>query len=448
MARPSQYILALLKFLINFAAKLVKMKQTIIDWIKDFYFHNINGVEIFDQTAYNDQKLYWALGMFGVLIAVTGLMWMLSRTLMVQVLHLIADRSKVTWDDHLVNNRVFASLAQIVPLSFMEYFLSIVLFEYPSAREVFYKIIDVLIIFSIIISINRILNSLRDIIRDFDKYKDKPIQSYIQVLKIITIGIMLILAMSILTEKSPLFFLTSLGAMTAILLLIFKDTILGFVGSIQLAANDIIRIGDWVTMEKFGADGDVEEISLSTVKVRNFDRTITTIPTYSFISDAFKNWRGMEESDGRRIKRAIRLEVDSVDFASPELMERLKKINLLKGFLEERQVEIEKYNNENGFVGESAINARRQTNLGLFRRYVEYYLKNNPGINQKMTLMVRQLEANEYGIPLEIYCFSKTKIWDEYEMLMADIFDHLFSIVKSFELSIYERPSGKDFRKA
>jgi miniconductance mechanosensitive channel len=304
----------------------------------------------------------------------------------------------------------------------------------------------VLIIMAVIVAVNRSLNALRDIITQIEKYRDKPIQSYIQVGKILSVGVLIILILSILTNRTPLFFLTSLGAMAAIIVLIFKDTILGFIGSIQLAANDIIRIGDWVTMEKYGADGDVEEISLSTVKVRNFDRTITTIPTYAFISDSFKNWRGMEESDGRRIKRSILIEVDTVHFASSELLGKLQQVSILKDFVIQRQKEIQEFNKKHGFDAESGINGRKQTNLGLFRRYVQYYLNHNTMVNQEMTLMVRQLASSAFGIPLEVYCFSKTKVWEEYEDLQADIFDHLFSVIRMFELEVYERPSGRDFK--
>ena len=236
--------------------------------------------------------------------------------------------------------------------------------------------------------------------------------------------------LSVLTKQSPVYFLTSLGAMTAILLLVFKDTILGFVGSIQLSANDMVRIGDWVTMEKFGADGDVIEINLTTVKVQNFDKTITTIPTYSFISDSFKNWRGMEESDGRRIKRSLAVQVDSVKFADKALIDKLSKVKLLSDFVLQRQEEIKKYNEENG-LDENQLNARKQTNLGLFRRYLEYYLQNHEGVNTQMTLMVRQLSPTELGVPIELYCFTKTKEWIKYEVVIADIFDHIFAVVKN-----------------
>jgi miniconductance mechanosensitive channel len=303
-----------------------------------------------------------------------------------------------------------------------------------------------LIIFVSIIILNRIFNAIRDIMLANEHFRDKPIQSYTQVLKIVFSGVLIITMFSVITGKSPVFFLTSLGAISAILLLIFKDTILGFVGSIQLSANNMIRIGDWITMDRFGADGDVEEINLATVKVRNFDRTITTIPTYSFISDSFKNWRGMQESDGRRIKRAIKIQIDSVKFASPEMLERLKKIHLVSEFVTMRQKEIDDYNTKNGFVGEKAINGRKQTNLGLFRKYIHYYLDHRLEINSEMPLMIRQLEPTELGVPLEVYCFTVSKEWELYEGVVADIFDHLFSVIEIFELRPFERPTGHDMR--
>lgn len=422
------------------------MREAIIEWIKGFYTHVNNGQEVFDQQMYENQAVWWSLGMLAALIISSTIIWIISRFVMIQVLHVVVDRTKNPWDDHLVKNKFFRALAHVVPLMFMEYFLSIVFYQFPKILSYSNKFVIVALLLVAALSINRLLSSIRDIMLSNSIYRDKPIQSYFQVLKIIATGVIIIVMLSVLTSKSPVFFLTSLGAVSAIMLLIFKDTILGFVGSLQLAANDMIRIGDWVTMEKFGADGDVEEINLATVKVRNFDKTITTIPTYSFISDSFKNWRGMEESDGRRIKRSINLNISSIKFADEGLIEELKKIVVLKEFIETRQLEIKKYNEERGFVGENAVNARRQTNLGLFRRYVEYYLKHKSEINQNMTLMVRQLEPKATGIPLEIYCFTKSKEWVEYENTLADIFDHILAMVNHFDLQIFESPSGKDIR--
>ena len=291
--------------------------------------------------------------------------------------------------------------------------------------------------------VNRGFNAIRDILLDIPSFSDKPVHSYTQILKMIVSGVLIVMILSVLTNRSPLFFLTSLGAISAILLLIFRDTILGFVGSIQLSTYDMIRIGDWVTMEKYGADGNVEEVNLTTVKIRNFDKTITTIPTYSFISDSFKNWRGMENSGGRRIKRSIQIHINSVSFASDQLIAKLKGVKILNPFITQRAEEIAAYNVAHGYERES-MNARQQTNLGLFRRYIEYYLKNNPRLNHDMTLMVRQLEPTEHGLPLEIYCFTKTKEWLEYEEIISDLFDHIFAIMNEFELRAFERPTGYD----
>lgn len=422
------------------------MKRALIDWIKSFYVHSTKGGEVFDEVSYNQDIFYWTIGLFAALVVASVLIWFISRLILLEIMHKVAIRSKTEWDDYLMKNKVFKGLAMVVPLIFMEYFLSIVFFHYTDVLNYTHKIAAVMIVLVSIVIVNRFFNGVGDIIMSHKAYHDKPIKSYVQVMKIIFTGILIIAILSILTNKSPLFFLTSLGAVSAILLLVFRDTILGFVGSIQLASNDMIRIGDWVTMEKYGADGDVTEINLTTVKVRNFDNTITTIPTYSFISDSFRNWRGMQESDGRRVKRAIHISMDSVGFASQELIAKLKKVGILSDFIERRQKEIDDYNRTHGLTDEGMLNKRRQTNLGLFRRYIEYYLKNNTHINSEMTLMVRQLTPTEKGVPLEVYCFTHTKEWEQYEIIIADIFDHLFAIVKEFELVVFEEPTGNDLR--
>jgi miniconductance mechanosensitive channel len=423
------------------------MKEQIIQWIRSFYEHSKNGEHVFEARTYESHQLFWCIGMFLALVLACLIVWNISRFLLIRVSHMFFDRTKTKWDDFLIKNKFFRALAILIPLMFVEHFLQIVFYHYPTTLAFFVKIVEVLIIFVIIIIINRFLSTVKDILSENERFKDKPIQSYVQVIKIIVTIILSVVIISNLTGVEPSTFLASLGAASAIVLLIFKDTILGFVGSLQLGANDMVRIGDWVTMEKFGADGTVEEISLATVKVRNFDRTITTIPTYSMVSDAFKNWRGMTESDGRRIKRSIKINIDTIRFADDELLEKLKSIQVLKEFITNRQAEIQRYNEENGFVGANAINGRRQTNLGIFRKYMEHYLKHKVEINQDMPLVVRQLEPTESGIPLEVYCFTKTKVWNEYEAIQSDVFDHILSMVHFFELRIFEQPSGNDFRK-
>ncbi len=422
------------------------MRTAIINWIKSYYLIDGKFTEQAEK-AYNADMIWWTLGLFGGLLVASAIVWYVSRFILLQIVHAFAERTKATWDDHLVNNKVFRGLALLSPLAFLNYFLTIVFFHYDGFLKYSDKLVTVLVIFVIMMIFNRFFNGLRDIFKEVPALKDKPIQSYSQILKILVSGILMIIVLSVLTEQSPWYFLGGLGAISAILLLIFKDSILGFVGSIQLSSYDMVRVGDWVTVEKFGADGDVLEINISTVKVRNFDNTITTIPTYSFISDSFKNWRGMQESGGRRVMRSIKFQIDSVKFATPELMAKLEKVELIADFMKERQKEIDDYNKENGYEGTNSENGRHQTNLGLFRRYVEYALHKNEHINHDLTVMVRQLEPTEFGLPLQVYCFTHEKNWQPYEDIVADIFDHIYATIHKFDLEMYERPSGSVFRQ-
>lgn len=424
------------------------MRAAIIDWIKSYYLSkNEFGIEKFDQAAFDADMIWWTMGLIAGLLVASTLVWFVSRVILLQIVHTFAAKTKATWDDHLVNNKVFRGLALLTPVAFMSYFLSIAFFFYPQVLRYSDKFVTVLMLFVSMTIINRFFNGLRDIFKEVPALKDKPIQSYSQILKIIFSGVLFIIILSVLTDQSPWYFLGGLGAISAILLLVFKDSILGFVGSIQLSSYDMVRVGDWVTVSKFGADGDVEEINISTVKVRNFDNTITTIPTYSFISDSFKNWRGMQESGGRRVMRSIKIQIDSVQFVTPELTAKLDKIDLISEFMKERQTEIDTYNKENGYEGVNAENGRHQTNLGLFRRYMEYALQKNEHVNQDLTVMVRQLEPTEFGLPLQVYCFTHEKNWQPYEDIVADIFDHCYATINKFDLKMYERPSGSVFAK-
>lgn len=382
--------------------------------------------------------------LFVGIVLLSLILWWVSRKLMITLIHRLADKSKTKWDDYLVELKFFSAIAHLVPLLFMDSFIKLVFLGYPKISNFLLKTVDIFIIFVILIAVIRFLSTFEKILSEKPQLKDKPIQSYFQLSKILVSGFMIILGLSIATGQSPIYFLTSLGAATAILLLVFKDTILGFVGSIQLAANDMVRIGDWITMEKYGADGDVIEITLATVKVQNFDKTITTIPTYSFISDSFKNWRGMEQSDGRRIKRSINIEMNSIKFCSADMLNELEKIHYLTDYIRQKEQEIEAYNKENNIKKEFLLNGRHQTNIGLYREYVKEYLKHNPHINQSMTLMVRLLAPTPTGVPVEIYCFSTQKDWAIYETIVGDIFDHLFASTSYFDLVIFEQPSSKD----
>ncbi|RYM36109.1 mechanosensitive ion channel [Brumimicrobium glaciale] len=424
------------------------MKELIFNWIKTFYSIDKSAPieELLNNSAYKSHEVLWMLALLVGMAVLSILIWFLTKQVLLAIIKTIALRSKTKLDDLLVQKKFFNSIAHILPLVFMDYLFSIVFFSYPKVLEFVIRINDFLIVLVILISIRRFLNAVRVVLEDKPYFSDKPIGAYIQTVKLIISIVFVIILLSVITNQSPLFFLTSLGAMTAILLLVFKDTILGFVGSIQISANDMLRIGDWVTMERYGADGDVIEINLTTVKVQNFDKTITTIPTYSFISDSFKNWRGMSDSGGRRIKRSLNVKIETIKFADDALLARLSKTKLLTAFILEQEEAVEQYNKEHGLMDEYQINARRPTNVGLFRRYVEYYLKNNTDLNQEMSLMVRQLQPDSKGLPIELYCFSNTKVWAEYEVVMADIFDHLFAVVDRFELQVHQEVTGSDLR--
>lgn len=385
--------------------------------------------------------------MIACLTVVVFAMWWITKKILIGIIHSYAEKTKTSWDDHLVSEGFFGVLSQFMPLIFMGYFLDIVFYSFPQTETFFDRTVKVAFIIVINIAIFRFLNTARRVIEERPSMKDKPLKSIFQLVKIMISGFLVIVMLSIVSDQSPAFFLTSLGAMTAVLLLIFKDTILGFVGSIQLSVNDMIRVGDWVTMEKYGADGDVMEISLTTVKVQNFDKTITTIPTYSFISDSFKNWRGMSESGGRRIVRAINIKMESVKFLKRNDLEKFKKVEMIAAFIEAKESEIQKHNKEKSIKDpEFAINGRNQTNIGLFRTYMEYYLKHNENINTEMTCLVRLMPGTEKGVPLQVYVFSKIKDWAPYEVIVGDIFDHLIAAVAYFDLEIFESPTGSDFR--
>lgn len=263
-------------------------------------------------------------------------------------------------------------------------------------------------------------------------------RTVIQGVKLVFGIVCVIYIVAILADKSPVAILSGLGAMSAVLMLVFKDTILGFSAGLQLSTNKMVQLGDWIEMPKYGADGDVIDIGLNVVKVRNFDKTITTIPTYALVSDSFKNWRGMRESGGRRIKRAIKIDLHSIKFLNEDDIKRLEKANLLAPYLKEKVNEIKSYNESNKFDLSVSINGRRLTNIGTLRAYILTYLKNHPNINKDMTIMVRQLSPNEYGIPLEIYCFTSTTVWDDYENIQSDIFDHIYSVLGEFDIKPYQ----------
>ncbi|WP_047414581.1 mechanosensitive ion channel family protein [Cellulophaga sp. Hel_I_12] len=352
----------------------------------------------------------------------------------------LAKTTKSNFDNFLVSNRVPRALAHIIPLFVLFEFSPIIFFDFKYVGGLALKLLYVLTVILVLSIVKRILSAIKDYLRTLPHLKDKPLDSYIQVLMIFAWlgGILTIFA--ILSGSSVWQFFTALGAASAVILLIFKDSILGFVASIQVSINDMVRIGDWITFEKYGADGDVIEINLATVKVQNFDKTITTIPTYAMISDSFKNWRGMQNSGGRRIKRSLIIRQKSIRFLTEKDIVELKKIQLIASYLNTRSEQINKYNEQHEINKEVTINGRNLTNIGVFRKYIETYLENHSAINKKMTLMTRQLSPTPQGIPLEIYAFSADKRWENYEYVMADIFDHLLASLDYFDLEVFELP--------
>ncbi|NOQ73022.1 MAG: mechanosensitive ion channel [Crocinitomix sp.] len=380
-------------------------------------------------------------------VGISFILWWVTKKVLIELIHRFANKSKTKWDDYLVKNKVFSAIAHLVPFLFLDFMIQSVFSSFPRIAEFLVRATDIVIIVIVLYVILRVLNTAKDVLIEKPRLKDKPIESYFQLGKIVFRALFIILIISVAFKIEPLVILTSMGALTAILILVFKDTILGFVGSIQLAANDMVRIGDWITMEKYGADGDVVEINLATVKVQNFDKTITTIPTYSFISDSFKNWRGMLDSDGRRIVRAIHIKIHSIKFCSPELLNKIGEIELIREYIEEKENEILDYNKDNHINKAVLLNGRNQTNIGIFRYYIQQYLEKNPSINDSMTLMVRQLDPSEKGVPVQLYTFTKTHDWVEYELIMADIFDHLLAAVPFFDLEVFEEPAGSDMRR-
>ena len=368
------------------------------------------------------------------------------RKLIIETFKALSNKTVSTFDDYLVKSNFPRYIAHVLPLGIVHNLIPIIFIESPLITNLLLVVTKVLTVILLIYIFRSILRTTRNYLQGTERFRDKPMESYVQVMMIFTWGVGIFYIIQMLTGFS-LISLTTLGAASAVILLIFKDTILGFVASIQVAVNDIVRIGDWITFSKFGADGYVTEINLATVRVQNWDNTYTTIPTYSLISDSFQNWRGMQESDGRRIKRSIYIKQSSIKFLSSEDIEKFKKIQLIKPYLEHREKEVSKFNTQNEADKELLINGRNQTNLGVFRQYADAYLNENPIINKDLFLMVRHLAPTDKGIPIEIFCFSKDKRWVTYENVQADIFDHLLAAIPYFDLEVFELPTGKDIQR-
>ncbi|GCB36609.1 mechanosensitive ion channel family protein [Bacteroides faecalis] len=384
-----------------------------------------------------------------LIIGVALLSNVICRHIILRAVAKLVKRTKATWDDVVFDHKVMIHISRMVapiliyiaiPIAFPEHAQSGLL---DFLRRI--CLIYIIAVFLRFISV--FLAAIYHVYSEREQFKDRPLKGLLQTAQVTIFFIGAIVIVSILINKSPTVLLTGLGASAAILMLVFRDTILGFVSGIQLSANNMLKVGDWIAMPKYGADGTVIEVTLNTVKVRNWDNTITTIPPYLLVSDSFQNWQGMRESGGRRVKRSINIDMSSVRFCTPEMLAKYRKIQLLKDYIDKTEEVVEIYNKEHHIDNSILVNGRRQTNLGVFRAYLNSYLKSLPTINQELTCMVRQLQPTETGIPLELYFFSAIKDWVPYEEVQADVFDHVLAIIPEFGLRVFQNPSGEDLRE-
>ena len=350
------------------------------------------------------------------------------------------------WNTLLMKRKVFHNLIHTVPAFLVYSLLPMAFIRGKDLLLISQKACAVYIIFSLLLAINGILLMIMDIYDGKESMKNRPMKGFIQVLQVLLFFVGGIIIIAIIVNKSPASLFAGLGASAAILMLVFKDSIMGFVSGIQLSANNMLKVGDWISMPKYGADGTVIEVTLNTVKVRNWDNTIITIPPYALVSDSFQNWQGMRDSGGRRVKRSINIDMRTVRFCTPEMLAKYRKIRLLKEYIDKTEKVVEHYNKEHDIDNSILVNGRRQTNLGVFRAYLTNYLKSLPDVNKELTCMVRQLQPTEQGIPLELYFFSSVKDWVPYEGIQADVFDHVLAIIPEFGLSVFQNPTGEDFR--
>ena len=383
-----------------------------------------------------------------LILVLAWLMNHLAKGFLLRFLRFCIKNSKTLWDDKLVQRNLFHRLSHLAPIIVISFFLPQIWVGHPTAVGLIDAFSQIYTMLVVLLVVQALLDAFHDVYRTFEWSKQVPIYSFIQAIKLIVYMVGAVFIVAKLMGKDPSVIFGSLGALTAVLMLVFKDSILGFAAGIHLTTNKMLSLGDWLEMPKYGADGDVIEIGLTTVKVQNFDKTITTIPTYTLISDAFKNWRGMSESPGRRIKRSILIDLNSIRFCDEALLESLASIQAISGYIREKQKEVQAFNQQLDTGGsDHPANGRRLTNIGTFRAYLVAFLRQHPLINQEMTLLVRQLEPTPRGLPLQIYVFSSDKRWVEYEGIVSDLFDHILSVMKEFDLRAYQEPSGLDFRQ-
>ena len=409
------------------------MKDLFIDFFKDKGAKD-NAVEVLSSIAITL-----------ALLIVSILVYVILKKILLSIVTKIIRRNKMVWDDILLEHKVIHRAVLIVPGILFNGLTAF--YENPELTKILQRLAAIYILLVLALMMSSLLDSIDDIYRTKPISNVRPIKGLLQVVKIVVFIIIGIIIIATLLNKSPLVLLSGIGALAAVFSFVFKDSILGFIAGIQLTSNDMLRIGDWIEMPKYGADGDVVDITLNTVKVQNWDKTYVTIPAYALISDSFKNWRGMFQFGGRRIKRSIFIDVNSVDFCSKEMIEKFKNIHYLKDYIYEKEKELEVFNTRNNIDTNQRINGRRMTNLGTFRAYLQNYIGNHPGINQDKTMMVRQLASGDNGIPLEIYAFTRETAWVSYEGVQSDIFDHIYAVAGEFGLRIFQTPSGYDIRE-
>jgi miniconductance mechanosensitive channel len=397
-------------------------------------------------TGLDDQPVLQAgVSLFLLLIAAFTL-GRLARFLTLHAVKLLSRRPSLHWLTDFLHNKVFHRLAQMTPSLVVQFSLGLIPVLSDNSKHVIGNIALGFTILFMVLALGALLNALLDIYARTEHARTRSIKGYVQLAKMILYIFGAIIIVATLIDRSPLLLLSGLGAMSAVILLVYKDTLLSFVASVQLTSNDMLRVGDWIEMPQVGADGDVVDITLHTVKIQNFDKTIVSIPTWRLMSESFKNWRGMQQSGGRRIKRALNIDASGIRFLDEQEQLRLTQVHLLSGYVSSKQAELKAWNAAQGEVAELSANQRRMTNLGTFRAYALAYLNAHPDIQPNMTCMVRQMEATAEGVPLEIYCFTRTTAWAEYERIQGDIFDYLLAVLPEFGLSVYQKPSGADLR--
>lgn len=400
-------------------------------------------IKLFDQWILDNPILGIIIEIAGILLLAYISYWIVHKIL-IRYISKLVKKTKTEFDDILLNEKILKRVSYIVPVLVIQQFK---VFN-PSIESIIDTTLNAVLVLLLIMIINGVIDALTEIIQKFEKFKDRPLKSYAQVIKIIVSTIGVIFIFGILTGQEFWGLFAGLGAISAVLLFVFKDTIMSFIASIQIATYDLVKIGDWIEVPKLGIDGDIMDISLHTIKIRNFDKTVSVFPTVALIQNSFKNWRGMQETGGRRIKRSIYIDVSSIKFIDNKMLQRFKKIKLISNYLDKKIEEINNYNSQlNEESSDDVINGRRITNVGTFRQYLKEYLRERSDVDKNLTFLVRQLQPGPEGLPIEIYIFANTTEWVKYEDIQSDIFDHIMAVVPQFELKIFQNPTSYDFKE-